>query len=65
MVSNSRVSNKYFEQIVEPFELMTIFFEQIIQAVRTDYIFFQTDRLSRLNGYQILEEFFTIISNFV
>ena len=40
LVWNSSAANNFFEQIVEPFELMTNFFQQIIQAVRTDYIFF-------------------------
>ena len=40
LVWNSSAAINFFEQIVEPFELMTNFFQQIIQAVRTDYIFF-------------------------
>ena len=51
LVWNSSAANNFFEQIVEPFELMTNFFQQIIQAVRTDYIFFsngQTESFERI-----------------
>ena len=58
MVWNSRAADKFFEQIVDSLEWMTIFFEQITLAVRMDDNFFQTDRLSRSNDYQIFGKAF-------
>ena len=52
VVWNSSAADDFFERIVEPFERMTILFEQITRAVRTDDNFFHSDRLSRSNGYQ-------------
>ena len=62
VVWNSRAADKFFEQIVEPLEWMTIFFEQITVAVRMDDNFFQRDRLSRSNDYQIFGKSFSQLS---
>ena len=51
VVWNSSAADDFFERIVEPFERMTILFEQITRAVRTDDNFFpfgQTESFERI-----------------